>query len=70
MSRDVTLSEKSVRKRLSSNVRNAMRISQNFHPRREPRHGNRSVKDWKACTHTAAEPNPTTRKGEQQDNED
>ncbi len=47
-----------------------MRISQNFHPRREPRHGNRSVKDWKACTRTAAEPNPTTRKGEQQDNED
>ena len=70
MSRDVTLREKSVRKRLGADVGNAVRVSQNFHPRRKPRHGNRAVKDWKACTRTAAEPYPATHKGEQQDDED
>ena len=70
MSRDVTLREKGVRKRLGADVGNTVRVSQNFHPRREPRRGNRAVKDGKACTRAPAEPYPAAHKGEQQDDKD
>ncbi len=70
MSRDVTLREKSVGNRLGPDVGNTARVSQNFHPRREPRHKNRAIKDGKAYTCAPAEPYPTTPKGEQQDDKD